>query len=368
VGDRTGIEWTDATWTPIRARRFDPAKGKVRIGHHCEHVSEACRNCYAEGINRRLGTGLDYKPGYHDSGAVEVFLDEDMLTRPLRWKKPRMIFVCSMTDLFARFVTDEMIDKVFAVMALCPQHTFQVLTKRPERMRAYFRGLDERCFHQNDYLTTPWARRDSVAKMIGEIALSVGKPDLLGKVKQLPLPNVWLGTSVEDQATADERIPELLATPAAVRFVSAEPLLGPVDLYNGDPDPRLNGHRASKTFIGEWWEPGDGSKAPPRRGVDWVIAGGESGPSARPCHPDWARSLRDQCAAAGVPFFWKQWGEFAPFDAPTTPYAKVIAEIQIDGTERCTNFGTPQGALMSRVGKKAAGALLDGKEHREFPA
>src|SRR5712671_7902670 len=129
MGDKSAIEWTDATWTPIRARNH---RG---TGWHCEHVSDGCRNCYAEGFNRRLGTGLDFKPGYRLYN--EIFLDEKMLTLPLRWKKPRMIFVCSMTDLFADFVRDEWIDRMFAVMALCPQHRFQVLTKRAKRMREY---------------------------------------------------------------------------------------------------------------------------------------------------------------------------------------------------------------------------------------
>ena len=153
MSDGTKIEWTDATWTPIRARAFvlqSDGSGKERIGWHCEHASDGCKNCYAEGMNLRLGTGFDYKPGHlkHTTrhgdprGDVTIFLDEKMLQVPLRWKKPRKIFVCSMTDLFADFVTDEMIDKVFAVMALCPQHTFQVLTKRSSRMRRYIESID----------------------------------------------------------------------------------------------------------------------------------------------------------------------------------------------------------------------------------
>ena len=170
MGENSKIEWTDSTWNPIRARNL--ATGKV--GWHCEHMSEACRFCYAEGINRRLGTGLDFKPGHRAD--IEIFLDEQMLLAPLRWKKPRRIFVNSMTDTFAEFVKDEWLDRMFAVMVLCPQHTFQVLTKRPERMRSYV------------------------------IHLAVGG---------WPLKNIWLGVSAEDQATADERIPLLLQTPAA---------------------------------------------------------------------------------------------------------------------------------------------------------
>src|ERR1043166_3823667 len=125
------IEWTDASWTPIRARNLKTGK----IGWHCEHVTSGCEFCYAENMNKRLGTGLSFKPGHRKD--IQIFLDETMLLAPLRWKKPRMIFVCSMTDAFADFVKDEWLDKMFAVMALCPQHTFQVLTKRPERMREW---------------------------------------------------------------------------------------------------------------------------------------------------------------------------------------------------------------------------------------
>jgi protein gp37 len=257
MGEKSKIEWTDATWNPIRARQTVPGVAfKPKIGWHCEHVSEGCRNCYAETMNRRLGTGLDFKPGHRSD--VEIFLDEKMLLAPLRWTKPRRIFVNSMTDTFAEFVKDEWLDRMFAVMALAARHTFQVLTKRPERMR--------------EFCTSGW-----------------------------PLPNVWLGVSAEDQATADERIPLLLETPAAVRFVSLEPLLGPIDLFHIEEPSGLTFNALSKkegiSFRG--------------RGLDWAIVGGESGPHARPMHPEWARDIRDQCAAAATPFFFKQWGEWA---------------------------------------------------------
>jgi len=285
--DKTAIEWTDSTWNPIRARRktLDSfGRGGIKVGWHCEHVSEGCRFCYAEGINRRLGTGLDFKPGHR--GDIEIFLDEKMLLAPLRWRKPRDIFVCSMTDLFADFVRDEWIDRMFAMMALCRQHRFQVLTKRPKRMRAHV----QRPEFGNEVEIFPW-----------------------------PLPNVWLGISAEDQANADERIPELLATPAAVRFVSLEPLLGPIDLgimRGGLMHPRIS----------------------------WVICGGESGPHARLMRPEWIRLIRDQCAAAGVPFFFKQWGEY----------------------EYMSEF-TGGAITIRRVGKRAAGRLLDGVEHSAMP-
>jgi protein gp37 len=310
MADKSKIEWTDASWNPIRARN----KRTGKVGWHCEHATTGCQLCYAENFNQRLGTGLPFKPGHRDD--IELFLDEKILAQPLRWKRARKVFVGSMTDVFADFVPDAWLDRMFAVMALSPRHTFQVLTKRAKRMR--------------DYVAEP-----------GRFAYVAGAPvaDCIGIPVRWPLPNVWLGVSAERQQEADERIPLLLQTPATVRFISVVPLLGPIDLWNGDPDPRLNSHKATHTFLGEWWEPGDNPKGPPRRGLDWVIVGGESGPGSRPMHPDWARLLRDQCATADVPFFFKQWGEWAPG-------ARSVVE---------------------RVGKKLAGRVLDGKTDSEFP-
>lgn len=232
------IEWTDATWTPIRARNLETGK----TGWHCQHVSPGCEHCYSETLNRRIGSGLAFKPGHIKD--VDVFLDAKMLAAPLRWRAPRRIFVCSMTDLFGEWVPDEWIDEIFAVMISQPQHQFQVLTKRPERMRRYVHRLYE--------------------------ALALADEEL-----KCPAPNIWLGVSVENQAWADERIPLLLDTPAAVRFISAEPLLGPLDLTRYSA-------------------------------LDLCIVGGESGPGKRPVDLAWLRSIRDQCMAAGVPLFVKQ--------------------------------------------------------------
>jgi protein gp37 len=315
MGDRSKIEWTDASWNPIRAR--NRATGK--IGWHCTHASEGCRNCYAEAINRRLGTGLAYKPGHEPD--IEIFLDPKMLTQPLRWRQPRKIFVGSMTDLFADFVPDAMIDQVFAVMLLCPQHTFQVLTKRPARMRALISGLT--------------AQIDATCKAIG--------PRYLTR-RPWSLSNVWLGVSAEDQLAFDERAAALLAMPAAVRFVSIEPMLGPIDGGNLLP------------------------------GLDWVICGGESGLHARPMHPDWARSLRDQCQAAGVPFFFKQWGEWLDEQVATAqhcaPGPKMFdAEGEPTGDRWHFYFGEDIiGGAAIRIGKARAGRLLDGRSWDEFPA
>jgi protein gp37 len=324
MGDRSRIEWTDASWTPIRARRKaasaqvgDPGWRSAlpggKPGWHCEHVTTGCEHCYAERMNKRLGTGLPFKPGHRKD--VDIFLDEEMLAAPLRWRKPRMIFVCSMSDLFADFVKDGWIDRMFAIMALCRWHTFQVLTKRPERMLRHV----TRPQFGNEVEIFPW-----------------------------PLPNVWLGVSCERQPEADARIPLLLQTPAAVRFVSAEPLLGLIDLRNyldGHEEHGVDMTRTVGSRVGccvAWTPP-----------LDWVIVGGESGPDARPMHPDWARSLRDQCAAARMPFFFKQWGLYIPGGQV------VIASGRKYIIDDETKF--------LAVGKKAAGRRLDGVEHNGMP-
>lgn len=322
MGDKTGIEWTDATWTPIRARNLKTGK----VGWHCEHKSEACRFCYAERINRRLGTGLDFKPGHRSD--IELFLDEDMLWKPVGWNRPRMVFVCSMTDLFADFVEDDWVGDVWDIMRHCPQHTFQVLTKRPGRMLMYL-------------ISAPAEYRN--------------------------LPNVWLGVSAEDQAAADGRIPALLETAAAKRFVSYEPALGPVDFTRINYGTPLVSQVDALRGV-------DGTASGHAK-IDWIIAGGESGPKARPAHPDWFRSVRDQCQAAGVPFFFKQWGnneplELLPDDGTGTPWRQSAC----DGKKSwcLEQLGKPREELRPveyyTVRKKDAGALLDGREWRGMPS
>jgi len=336
MGDKSKIEWTQATWTPVRARRHDTGK----VGVHCERVSEGCKNCYACSHNKRNlpvhGTGLDFTILNREK--VDIFVDEDMLMAPLRWKRPRKIFVCSQTDLFGEFVSDEQIDQVFAAMALCPQHTFQVLTKRPERMRQWA---------TNDGNEDDESMRDrmdeAAARNFEACHANMNPPE------RWPLPNVWLGVTAENQARADERIPLLLQTPAAKRFVSVEPMLGPVDLQNHPM----------------FWQ----SNAK----IDWVICGGESGHGARPMHPDWARSLRDQAVAAGVPFMFKQWGAWQN-GSDEDWQGKIVLN---DG-RRCSvpeeldqdtrnNWPKFRPTKMAFVGKKAAGRLLDGREWNEFP-
>jgi len=234
---------------------------------------------------------------------------EHIMTAPLRWKKPRVVFVNSMGDLFHEGVPDEWIDQVFAVMVLCPQHTFQVLTKRAERMRA-------------------WVRRYRDKSVVEGMDIGDGPITF-----ERAFAHVWLGVSAEDQVRADERIPALLGTPAAVRFVSCEPLLGPVDLSRVCLVPQIDALggayvESGMPYVGEWDVDGPYPADAQRRSLNWVIVGGESGPGARPMHPDWARSIRDQCEAAGVPYFFKQWGEWRP----GRPRAQIYASA--GGPER----------------------------------
>lgn len=318
MSDRTGIEWTEATWNPLRG---------------CSRVSEGCRHCYAEGIAARFsGAGQPYEGlarivTRHDgksearwTGKV-VLAPKNVLQQPLRWGRPRLIFVNSMSDLFHEAVPDDWIDQVFAVMASATCHTFQILTKRPERMRAY--------------ISSP-ATVDRVLMRARELDPALWYLDW-------PMPNVWLGTSIEDQPTAETRLPYLCRTPAAVRFVSAEPLLGQVDLFAAL---------------------GGGS------GIHQVIVGGESGPAARPMHPAWARLLRDQCKAAGIAFFFKQWGEWADADA----FGDVARPLNFaDAGRFAQRLGVPfehhsDGSTLVRVGKRKAGRLLDGVLHGAMPA
>jgi protein gp37 len=334
MAGKTKIEWATDTWNPV-------------VG--CTIVSPGCTNCYAMRFaGARLdgspkaphyaGTTMRSKAGAVWTGKVAL-APEHILTAPLRWRRPRMIFVNSMGDLFHEAVPDEWIDQVFAVMALSPQHTFQVLTKRAERMRAYLVQFRQEGRHVVSDRVTSRDRRDGNRFL------------LLERDQCWPLPNVWLGVSAEDQRRAEERIPHLLATPAAVRFVSAEPLLAQVNLHWMHV-PGTNGLDA---LHGETEELETGRIVRGPR-LDWIIVGGESGPSARPMHPDWARSIRDQCAAAGTAFLFKQWGEWVS-----------AGEIGFHGHEHRPRFDMPPASMM-RVGKHRAGRLLDGQEHNGFPA
>ena len=265
MSEKSNIAWTDASWNPVTG---------------CSRVSEGCRHCYAETLSLRFGWSK--KPWTAQNAAENVVLHPGRLGQPLRWRKPRRVFVNSMSDLFHELVPDEFIDQVFAVMALAPQHSFLILTKRPQRMRDYAADGDLR--------VPRLAVAAQTMKWAGTV-LAAEFPLVW------PLPNCWLGVSVEDQATADQRIPILLASSAAIRFVSCEPLLGAVDLqrfmcsnwpyHESDPDHQcIDGYQHR---------------------LDWVIVGGESGANFRPMNLDWARSLVAQCRhRAGVAVFFKQ--------------------------------------------------------------
>lgn len=341
MSDNSAIEWTDATWNPTTG---------------CSKVSVGCTNCYAEKLSHRFG--WTEKPWNAAHATENVKLHGDRLNQPLKWKQPKRIFVNSMSDLFHEQVPDKFIVDVFSVMAEASQHIFQVLTKRPERMM--------------ELLNSPTIANDVWLQTSRGVDASPSP---------WPLPNVWLGVSVENQQAADERIPLLLQTPAAVRFLSCEPLLGPVSL------DRWFGLEHGKEWAECICDEIDPTDRPcltcecrmelgKKSGLHWVITGGESGSNARPMHPEWARSLREQCTGAGVPFFFKQWGGWEPSEAIGTTYHKV-SDGSVAGypsnmaTNRRHWWGGKYGdgkPLSVRVGKGDAGRLLDGRTWDEFPA
>ncbi len=376
MSDKSGIEWTDATWNPV-------------VG--CSVVSPGCTNCYAMKFAGRV-LDKEASPALHYHGTTKTvnshivwtgkvaMAPDHILLQPLKWKRPRKIFVNSMGDLFHESVPDDWIDKVFAVMALCPQHTFQVLTKRSKRMREYCSSaLGSRVSQQAsnilldmdyDSKNLRWARAFD-----------------LREISKWPLFNVWLGVSAEDQTRANERIPDLLATPAAVRFVSAEPLLGPIDFASikNNIDKRIHNPYASSDFIDITvcrhinaikGLQNEGALATQYTAkLDWIIVGGESGQGARPIHPDWARSIRDQCEAAGTAFFFKQWGEWAPcsydhYQARSRSQSKIKDSLYIDINGKhieSEKWREPGFAGFHRFTKKYSGNLLDNKTHTQFP-
>jgi protein gp37 len=313
---KSKIEWTTETWNPIISG--------------CSIISEGCQNCYAMKMANRLEhmgqekyKGLTRKTAKGKTiwnGKINIDMNDKALYEPLKTKKPTMYFVNSMTDLFHEDVPFEAIDKIMAVIALTPQHTYQVLTKRDERMYEYFcqsRPLD---FEINNILDL-YPVKGSKFELYKIAEKFISNPTVL--------PNLWLGVSIENKETLP-RIDNLRKTPAAVRFLSCEPLLqdlGTIDL----------------------------------KGIHWVICGGESGHGARPMHPDWVRSIRNQCKDANIPFFFKQWGEYLPYGTKTDVLMNQFGETDFSKHQRGNYIG------FAKVGKKQAGALLDGKEYREMP-
>ncbi|WP_432169117.1 DUF5131 family protein [Streptomyces sp. 1222.5] len=359
----TKIEWADRVWNPVTG---------------CTKVSPGCDNCYAENIAHRFAGSKAFPDGF------EVTPHEDRLDQPYRWKKPARVFVNSMSDLFHDDVPDSLITRVFDVMeaGLNRRHTFQVLTKRHARMRSFMQARQK-------------AKREYAAKFddcpTEAMRNSPAARDARARAAGPPA-NIWLGVSVENQQWADIRVPALLETPAGRRFVSCEPLLGPVSLAMA-----AGQHGCHATHLGVGTP--DCPRTPhhhhddPCTRIDWVIVGGESGPRARPMHPQWARDLRDECRQAAVPFFFKQWGEYVSATIDDDPeYAGGRAyDSPLGGRrsatlrERGTGFRGGETRLMRpgdrtsrtvlldadtiavRVGKGAAGRQLDGHTHDAFP-
>jgi protein gp37 len=337
MGDRSRIEWCDATWN-------------VLVG--CSPASTGCDNCYAVPLVHRgmapQHRGLTVRGESSIEWTGEVREVREMLDRPLRWTRPRRIFVNSLSDLFHPEVRTEFIVKVFAVMALAPQHTFQVLTKRPHRMASVLGDADFAA------RVTDAARRMALDTDRGGLGAAATRAvDALGDAPLVwPLPNVWLGTSIESDRFAF-RARELASVPAALRWVSAEPLLEAL--------PSLD-----------------------LTDIDWLVVGGESGHGARPMHPAWVRDLRDRAAAAGVPFVFKQWGSWAPrgrlVDGEPLPVDNDATLIlNVAGNTRGRAAGSlsnrlcefPDGShceVMERVAKSDAGRTLDGELYDGYPA
>ncbi len=330
----TKIEWCTETWNPI-------------IG--CRKLSPGCDNCFALRMAKRLASiGIE---GYENvvfgnywSG--KQYFNDVTILKPLSWRKPRMIFITSMGDIF-HLSNNQWIDKVMAIVALSPMHTFLVLTKRSRCLHAYFD-------RPKDLLIQKW--EDAIYEM--GLCDKNDDPDapacyLHNRLQdEWPMKNLWLGVTAENQDRADERVPFLLATPAARRFVSVEPMLGSVDLVNVYEPPRP----AATPPAG-----GENTNLKQLGFIDWVICGGESGPGARPMHPDWVRFLQSECHCAGVPFFFKQWGEWLP----SYNIGERLEEFKFKNLPREHVF--EDGIHTYRVGKKAAGAHLDGKEYKEYP-
>ncbi len=283
----TKIEWCEETWNPITG---------------CTPVSDGCKNCYA----RRMSHRLKGRYGYPKDDPFRITFHPDKLTQPLQWKKPKIIFVCSMGDLFHENAPHHSIDLVFEVMTkYANHHTYLILTKRPENIPP-------------DRWHSSWN-------------------------------NIWLGVSFENQKTADERIPILLNIPAVKRFVSIEPMIAPINLNKSTKFLKYQKAKEGFSKPGYFYRPWLNL-------LDWIIVGGESGPNARCMHPDWVRSIQDQCQEANVPFFFKSWGEWLPEDQWN------LKKQPWEFYYYCDKY-----FYWRKVGKKNSGRLLDGKIWDEYP-
>lgn len=328
MGIKSKIEWTDATWNPITG---------------CTPISEGCENCYAK---REAESRLRGQAGYDKDNPFKVTFHSDRLDQPSRWAKPRKIFVCSMGDLFHEDVPLAWINDVFRTIQQAQQHTFIILTKRPDRMKKYMKLLLD---------VRGWPKED------------------------IPFSNVWLGVTVENQQRANERIPLLIDTPAAVRFVSAEPMLGPIDLSNWFIETctccggqGLVSDLVKGPIVPTWATAtrccdkcgGVGKVSNPR--LSWIICGGETGKHARPMYPDWVGNLKFQCNVAKVPFFFKSWGEWGVDDklnAEPDLWIHPSGKTLQDPANKIWEKWVP----LRKMGKKQSGRLLDGRTWDEFP-
>ena len=329
MASNTAIEWTDRTWNPVTG---------------CTKISPGCDHCYMFRDYPRL-RGMGSR-GY-ETNPEDVVLHEYRLLEPFHWRKPQKVFVCSMSDLFHPAVPFDFIHRVFVTMAANAHLTFQLLTKRPKTMAHFART----------YHPPLWGDRGTTWQNHW--------PD-----------NVWAGTSMEGPDYR-WRLDALARVAAKVRFVSCEPLLAGVDLapWMGCQECHDNPDRDIVCGCGHIMDPTHGQDS---RDLNWVIVGGESGPGARPMHPQYARDIRDQCQAAGVPFFFKQWGEWAPDGSASHFIGMTEGEVGTVTVEFPRSSKSEQTAHawtdvniaenLKRVTKKAAGALLDGREWKEFPA
>jgi protein gp37 len=375
MADGTGISWASLDGNPKNGATWNPIVG-------CSIKSAACTHCYAMGVANRL---LD-KPGSHYEGTTKrvngnavwtgkvALAPEEIMLRPLRWSRPRGIFVNSMGDVFHEDVPDEWVTQAFVVMALANQHTFYILTKRPERMRAWMtahnRAGEMKAVIRANVLRQP--ARLGFRKYDGTF-------DEVLDALPWPLANVWMGVTAEDQDRAVERIPVLLQTPAARRFVSIEPMLGEMDLRRLTVEPGV--HLDALGYYGQSSDAGETSldfpaalgrypyKSPR---LDWVLVGGESGDrkKIRVMRPDWARKIRDQCVEAGVAYFFKQWGEYVTGRADGDVFhvdGKTHGQLGLSEAGVKVAMRAVDGVIFGAVGVGRAGAELDGRTWNQRP-
>lgn len=364
MGDRTGISWT---------RSYNPdgtySEGATwNIVSGCTKLSPECKFCYVDRDWHRL----IHLPAYAGRDFTDIACHPERLDQPLRWQRPRRIFVCSTSDLFHEAVPDAFLDQAFGVMSLCPQHTFLILTKRAKRMRQYLAAPGRReaiakaaaQFQARHPLD--WVRADG-----SEAGERGGDPDENSAwIPRWPLPNVQVGVTAGTEGSVNEHIGHLVLTPAAKRWISMEPLLEAVDLSS---IPWPEGYPVPADDIGDGFD----ALRHETLHVDGIVVGGESGPGARPMHPRWARDLRDQCQQAKVPFFFKQHGEWTAIDPldwdgksqllflhadsqSYVPDGQRLPKMLLDDQDSAW-------ACMARLGRNKTGDRLDGREHRELP-